>query len=203
VNGAYLQMRRQLKNLYKEDLPKPVSLSGLPTSFLFKEGPTDEMIRLATRWVGAGLHAEIACRAIGITASQYRAWRDRGVEEIEDGNSQFAKFIRALDIAEAQSEIADVSLIKLGARHGGNLFSLLERRFPHRWGAKQQILVGGVVEQADRKDEIIPQSPEEAGAILAILQAVGQLPAPAAPEEKTGETITVEAEAVSAEKVVV
>jgi hypothetical protein len=97
--------------------------------------PTKEIASLAAYMVRRGMRPEAACRAMGITAPEYQRWVSRGVQEIQAGTvtTPCALFVRALDMADAQDELADIIRISDGEASWGSSAWKRERKHTNGW----------------------------------------------------------------------
>lgn len=126
--------------VFSEALPDPLEVErvmyakwgmGVPE-------PTDAMIAGMVRWVKGGVHPETAARMYGIGAVQFAELQELGHLNPE---SQAARLVRALDVADAQDEAADLQMIGLGAKNAASLEWKRERKTPQRWGPKAQVVL--------------------------------------------------------------
>lgn len=101
---------------------------GRPTAL------TAEVAAEILRIVRAGNFRATAMRACGLSKNVIRNWEKRG----EEGEEPYASFVEELQIAEANSEVDLVALVRSadsisGAAHH---IQMLERRFGDRWCAR-------------------------------------------------------------------
>jgi transposase len=81
--------------------------------------------------IRAGNYAEIACRAAGISPSSYYRWMERGEQ---DPGTIYAGFAEAVRLAEAESEVHAVALVRRAMSDDWRAaLAYLERRHPARW----------------------------------------------------------------------
>lgn len=84
-----------------------------------------------------GVSPEIAARAAGIAASTYYLWRAKGREEPD---SIFGDFSEAIENAIAECEARAVHVVvKAFPTSWQAAMTLMERRFPDRWGRRERI----------------------------------------------------------------
>lgn len=129
--------------------------------------PSEELTAAVSYLVRQGNHAEVACRAMGIPRFAVRRWIERGLAELEDQASPFARFVLAVDAADAQDEVMDLQQISLGYKHWPALAWKRERKTAQRWGAK-----GTPASEFDalEKREAPAYSLDEAAMVMAILE---------------------------------
>ena len=100
---------------------------------------THEAIVLAVR---KGNYVETAAEAVGITATTFYRWMERGEADVEnDVQSVFSEFCEAIKRAKAESEAIDLDLIADAAGKGNWQAAAwrLERRFPTKWGKQEKL----------------------------------------------------------------
>lgn len=84
-----------------------------------------------------GVSPEIAARAAGIAASTYYLWRSKG-RETQDG--PYSEFSEAIENAIAECEARALRVIQRAApKNWQAAMTMLERRFPDRWGRRERI----------------------------------------------------------------
>jgi len=104
----------------------------------------------------------------------FRRWIEKGLLELENPRSIYAKLIIAIDSAEATDEYSDILNITLGSKHWAALAWKRERKTPTRWGQRPSMSVD--------LDQLSPQSAppqitdEDAAMIFAILEQCGGVP---------------------------
>lgn len=147
--------------------------------------PTPELTTAICYLIRSGATAHTAMRAMGIPRFVAQRWIQQGIAELEDPRSPLAKFVRAVDTAEAQDEVSDLQLITLGAKHWAALAWKRERKTPQRWGPKSQ-------PTGDTEIPLPVEAPsyqmEDAAKVLAILEkcGIGLAPAPEDPVPTNG-----------------
>lgn len=164
-----------LIDLYAVPLPDPIKLSRKLHRLFGTDPPEpdDSIMRAMVNWVRSGLHAETAARICGIDVRKFRIMLDRG---FLDPDSEAAVLMRALDIADAQDEGADIRHITMGVKHAKDLEWKRERKTPQRWGPKVQAAVGGFLQSVTPPPKPGELSPEDAGIFLALSEHLGLLP---------------------------
>jgi transposase-like protein len=103
--------------------------------------------------VEAGNFRETACASAGVSTSTLRAWLRKGAK----GKQPFKSFSEALDMAEANSEVAVAE--KLAEMAENNLqaaVAFLERRFRERWGKQDADAAKDMVRLLDAIQETVP-----------------------------------------------
>jgi transposase len=103
---------------------------------------TGDLIERITRLIGDGNYIEVACAAVGIGKTTFYRWLERG-EKAETG--VYRDFWNAVKKAEAESESKYVGVIRDAANSGTWQAAAwwLERRYPDRWGKKDQMALTG------------------------------------------------------------
>jgi len=85
-----------------------------------------------------GNYIETSAAFAGINKSTLFLWMKTGHDDIKAGKtkSKYAKFLDAVEIAQAESEVRDLGHIDTSAGAGSWQAAAwkLERRFPKRWG---------------------------------------------------------------------
>jgi hypothetical protein len=100
---------------------------------------THEAIVLSVR---KGNYVETAAEAVGITATTFYRWMERGEADVEnDVKSVFSEFCEAIKRAKAESEAIDLDHIADAAGKGNWQAAAwrLERRFPTKWGKQDKL----------------------------------------------------------------
>lgn len=97
--------------------------------------PTREVAVLASYLVRKGMRPEVACRTMGITTPEYSRWVEQGLRDIQGGlpETSFARFVRAIDMADAQDELADILKISSGENNWGAAAWKRERKNSSGW----------------------------------------------------------------------
>lgn len=102
--------------------------------------PTDltpALQRKIVAMVRDGCSPEIAARAAGIAASTYYLWRAKGREQTDTAYSEFSE---AIENAIAECEARALRVIQRAApKNWQAAMTMLERRFPDRWGRRERI----------------------------------------------------------------
>lgn len=84
-----------------------------------------------------GVSPEVAARAAGVTGRTYYLWMARGREE-EDG--LYFQFLQDVEKAVAECEARAIHVItKAFPTNWQAAMTLMERRFPDRWGRRERI----------------------------------------------------------------
>jgi transposase-like protein len=103
--------------------------------------------------VEAGNFRETAAASAGVSTNTLRAWLRKGAK----GKQPFKSFSDALDMAEANSEVAVAE--KLAEMAENNLqaaVAFLERRFRERWGKQDADAAKDMVRLLDAIQETVP-----------------------------------------------
>ena len=84
-----------------------------------------------------GNYVSTCCRAVGINKSTYYNWKKKG----EKGIEPYATFLKKVDEAEAEGEMAMMEIIHDNAVSGNWLSSawVLERKYPNRFGKRERM----------------------------------------------------------------
>ena len=138
--------------------------------------PSEKLTRAVCAVIRQGNYPEVACRAFGIPSTTFRSWATAGFQDIAAGKaSPYSVFVMAVDAADAQAEIQDISLIRKGIRDWQALAWLRERKSFQRWGAKSLQLQGDIHDQFAVKggDDMAQLSPDETAMVLAALEEAG------------------------------
>lgn len=100
----------------------------------------------------AGNYRETAATIAGITPRALRMW----MQKAEDGDSRYEAFAQVVRIAEAMAEAASVQNVRNAGkdpRFWAADMTYLERRYPDRWGRRQDdASIPKVVVQIGAKD---------------------------------------------------
>jgi transposase-like protein len=101
---------------------------------------TSERLERIVEAIRQGAYVEVAARSAGIAPSTFYEWRRRG----ETGELPFSEFSEAVDVAEAQAELAALGCIRSAWEKGDwrASFKFLERRFPARWAERSRVRLG-------------------------------------------------------------
>jgi transposase len=111
----------------KRALPK-----GRPSKF------TPEIKQSICEHISAGNYLDTACRLAGVDYTTFRGWMVKGEQE---GKGDYFEFLRQVRLAEAQAEAERVRLILNAGKYDdwkANAW-YLERKYPERWGKKEQL----------------------------------------------------------------
>lgn len=112
----------------KKAEPKPV---GRPSKL------TPERQRRLLEAIRGGNYYETACAYAGIDYQTLRNWMKRGEEE---GEGVYFEFFEAVKKAEADAEVSAVQAIRSGFGDDWRAaMTLLERRYPDRWGRRERM----------------------------------------------------------------
>lgn len=135
-----------------------------------------------------GATATVACRAVGIPLHQFKTWMVRGnmllrqfyersdvlIEEVDTKiqGYEYIEFFLAVKKAEAYSEIDALNIIQSDSSWQSKSW-FLERRFPERWGKKDNIAIKHSLssEEGEEKNDIeriLENNPE----VLRILEGI-------------------------------
>jgi len=97
---------------------------------------TTERILTAVR---AGCTFEVAAQSAGVGATTFYTWKARGQRE-ERG--PYRELWEALKRAEAESELTLLAIVRKAAQTQWQAaMTILERRFPERWGRRDRLNV--------------------------------------------------------------
>ena len=89
--------------------------------------------------IAAGNYMETAALYAGVCKDTLYQWLKRG-RSGKKGDKRYAEFARVVDEALARSEVRDVALIaKAAEQHWQAAAWRLERRYPARWGRRDQV----------------------------------------------------------------
>lgn len=129
--------------------------------------PTVAERRAVVRLIRMGAPVREALANYGITEGQFNRWRERAQREYEDGHvsTPFLDFVRVLEIAEAQGEVATTLDARIQAE---NTMAFLRIRYARNWDGK---IAGATPLTFIREPEAeVPIEDEEAAYMLAILE---------------------------------
>lgn len=97
---------------------------------------TKQLIDEAEKWIKAGNYNTTVCKYLGIHESTWYKWLQEG-EHAKSGIKR--EFFERIKKAESHSEMRSVQMIqKAGEQSWQALGWYLERKFPDRWGKKDQ-----------------------------------------------------------------
>lgn len=147
--------------------------------------PSDKLIRAIVSVIKLGSYPEVACRAFGIRSSIFKLWVQKGFEDVMAGTvTPFAKFVVAVDAADAQSEVLDIKAISRGIEGWQAKAWLRERKSFQRWGMKALQLQGDLSVEMQQKIEGQTELQPEIGAeVLLALEEAGIVYRPGAEHE--------------------
>jgi hypothetical protein len=96
-----------------------------------------ELIETIEKNISEGNYVNIVCQAVGIHKASYYSWYHKG----ENGRGIFKEFHDAIDRATAKAEQTYIGVIRDAANKGTWYAAAwwLERRFPERWGKREQV----------------------------------------------------------------
>ena len=112
------------------ELAPPTYTNGRPTKLTppIAEAIIDNILH--------GCYASVACKAAGIADTTLAEWRRMG----EEGREPYAGFASALKVAEAECEKRlSKRLYDAGEQNWIATATILERRFPARWGRHDRV----------------------------------------------------------------
>lgn len=91
--------------------------------------------------ISAGNYIRTACVAVGIDEDTYFRWLKRA----KKGEKPYTDFAEAIKKAEAAAEVLYLNRIRKAADDGTWVAAawFLERKYPTRWGRKDELAVGG------------------------------------------------------------
>lgn len=101
---------------------------------------TDEVQRAICRGIRMGNYIETAALLAGVSKQTFYTWVKKGHAEREAGrNGKYARFLDAVEKAQAEAEALDLAIITKAAREGQWQAAAwrLERKFPDRWGRRK------------------------------------------------------------------
>jgi hypothetical protein len=99
-----------------------------------------------------GLNQEQACEAVAITARTLQKYKARAAEfddiedvaEVPEPERLLVQFVRLLKLAESRAEVDLLRMVREGGRGWQAYMTILERRWPKRWGrSEKRIHEGG------------------------------------------------------------
>lgn len=108
---------------------------------------TEELQTTIIENIKIGAYVETAAASAGISKNTFYDWLKRGARARQAGDwpeeeDQFVRFSDAIKKAIADAEIRDVALIARAAQVNWTAAAWrLERKFPNRWGRKEQTKV--------------------------------------------------------------
>ncbi|KKM71480.1 hypothetical protein LCGC14_1430280 [marine sediment metagenome] len=112
------------------ELAPPTYTNGAPTKL------TNQVAETIIDHILHGCYASVACKAAGITDTTLAEWRRMGGE----GREPYAGFATALKAAEAECEQKlSKRLYDAGEENWIATATILERRFPARWGRHDRV----------------------------------------------------------------
>lgn len=76
--------------------------------------PTPMQVAMLAKVIATGNHFSTACKAAGVSWDQFQGWLENG----RKGRPELAKFIEAIDKAEAASEVLGCELVMEAAQKG-------------------------------------------------------------------------------------
>lgn len=147
--------------------------------------PSDKLIRAVVAVIKLGSYPEVACRAFGIRSSIFKLWVQKGFEDVLSGTvTPYAKFVVAVDAADAQAEVLDIKAISRGIEGWQAKAWLRERKSFQRWGMKALQLQGDL--SVDMREKIEAQTelqPSIGAEVLLALEEAGIVYRPGAEHE--------------------
>ena len=81
------------------------------------------------------MYVEQACLKAGISKGSYYNWLEWG----EAKKEPYAEFLDAIKEAEAEAELSLLRDMKKSPRYWAMYMTILERRFPDRWGKRERV----------------------------------------------------------------
>lgn len=89
--------------------------------------------------VRAGATFEVAAEAAGVDRATFFRWKARGAQQ---PSGLYRDFCDALKQAEAESELALIAIVRKAAQTQWQAgMTMLERRWPERWGRRDRLNV--------------------------------------------------------------
>lgn len=148
--------------------------------------PSDKLIRAIVAVIKLGSYPEVACRAFGIRSSIFKLWVQKGFEDVLSGTvTPYAKFVVAVDAADAQAEVLDIKAISRGIEGWQAKAWLRERKSFQRWGMKALQLQGDLSAEMQGKIEAqqAELEPQIGAEVLLALEEAGIVYRPGAEHE--------------------
>lgn len=138
--------------------------------------PSIKLTRGICQMIRLGNYPEVSARAFGIQSNTFRTWVTNGFEDIQNGeNTPYAKFVLAVDIADAQSEALDVSDINSAIEGWQAKAWIRERKSFQRWGMRALQLSGDINSNLTPipPSAELSMEPEIAAEVLTALEEAG------------------------------
>lgn len=145
--------------------------------------PTSLTPNLAARIIGYvldGSYIETAVLACGVSKKSFYNWRARAEEwmvseePVPEDEAIYIQFLHSVNWAEARAEIDLLRYAASGARGWQAAMTVLERKYPSRWGRQEK----RVHEGGDPKKPVVVQTEgdtERRKAVAKILEEAGAL----------------------------
>lgn len=124
---------------------------------------TEEMIQKICGLLRQGNYFDVACRSFGINPTTALEWIARGEGRSDMPSApHFVKFSEEVRKAVAVAEPLLINEIQRAAKNGQWTAAafILERKFPNRWGRKDQKLVRHEHEQLPSPVRATPEDPD-------------------------------------------
>lgn len=100
---------------------------------------TRDRIERIVALIRSGCFVSTACAQAGVSRRTYYDWKKKGKEAAdEQKNNIYTEFLEAVEMADADIEVALVSQISSESNWRAKL-EILKRRFPERWGDRRQV----------------------------------------------------------------
>ena len=111
-----------------------------------KFGP--ELQEKAVQLAREGNYRTTIGKALGVHPDSFFRWLGIGRDDLEaERDTELARFVEAFEEAEAQWEVEKVSQINSAAasdsKHWTAAMTMMERKFPDRWGRREHVTVEG------------------------------------------------------------
>lgn len=138
--------------------------------------PSIQLTKSICNLIRLGNYPEVVARAFGIQNNTFRTWVLNGFTDINNGdNTPYAKFVIAVDAADAQSEVLDVAQINNAADGWQAKAWIRERKSFQRWGMRALQLSGDINRSLNPvpADDTAPMEPEIAAEVLTALEEAG------------------------------
>lgn len=97
---------------------------------------TPELQKNLIRYIQAGSHIVVACKAVGISEVTFYDWVKRG----RAGEELYLKFLKSIKKAQAKTEIRNIAIVQKAAeKNWVAAMTWLERKYPQRWAKKDKL----------------------------------------------------------------
>lgn len=103
---------------------------------------TDQLTDDILEVISIGVEPIVASRSLGVSDAMFKRWIHKGEENLTNNvRDKYSVLAQGVLMHIAQSEITLVRVLHTAAGQGEwkAALALIERRFPHRWGATKRI----------------------------------------------------------------